>query len=98
MEELDTIIIGSNSSLDNIKTDLYLPTKMPKRPIEITWELDNYEIMNSEGKLRTENLVAQGSLVELKGTLLYNKEVAQYITTVKVYPPELSKREAFIKN
>lgn len=97
MEELDTIIIGSNSSLDNIKTDLYLPTKMPKRPIEITWELDNYEIMNTEGKLRTENLVAQGSLVELKGTLSYNKEVAQYITTVKVYPPELSKEEAFIK-
>ncbi|MEG0793671.1 MAG: hypothetical protein RR399_07605 [Lachnospiraceae bacterium] len=96
MERLDTLILGTNKSPDNIRNNLNLPTKMPGLPIQISWEMDNYKVINLDGELQQDKLNEKGTLVKLKGTLSYKKEKAQYITSVNIYPPLCNKKEQVV--
>ena len=45
---------GENPSLDEVTEDLYFPSSIPGYPFEITWECENYELVQSDGKVRNE--------------------------------------------
>lgn len=93
---MEQLILGRNKSLDRIEYDMELLTKVPDEPVEISWELSQYEVMNVRGELQQENLDEAGTLVDLHAVLTYSEseeEQALYECTVCVYPRGLSEEE-----
>lgn len=93
---MEQLILGRNKSLDRIEYDMELLTKAPGEPVEISWELSQYDVMNVRGELQRENLDKAGTLVGLRAVLTYSEneeEQALYECTVCVYPRKLSEEE-----
>lgn len=94
--QMEQLILGDNKSLDHIESDMNLITGIPGVPIEISWELDRYDVMNVYGELQEEELREEGTLVTLKGILTYSEvpgEQALYECTAMVFPKTLKDRE-----
>lgn len=96
IEQLDSLILGDNESADQVQVDLNLPRKFPGQPIRIEWELDRYDVLNIYGEIQEDQVTEEGTLVEIKGHLLYEQEEALYVTTVKVVPKVRTKKEQMI--
>ena len=86
MEELDEVVLGENESFDRVEKDLNLVTAIEEYPVRIEWQLDSYSVMNLYGEIQEENLVAEGTLVELRGVITYKDEEAIYVQSARVYP------------
>ncbi len=96
IRKMESLILGENESLDRIESDMNLLTKIPGEPVEISWELDHYDVMNVRGELQSDFLKEEGTLVTLSAVLTYsgNEEVqASYQCTVNVFPRTLSDEE-----
>lgn len=96
IKEMDALILGENKSLDRIEYDMNLPDRAPDEPVEISWELSRYDVMNIRGELREEDLEEEGTLVELRAVLTYSEneeEQALYECTVCIYPRTLGDKE-----
>lgn len=94
IRQMETLILGDNESLDHIENDMNLMTKIPDEPIEISWELDRYDVMNVRGELQTE--VVEETLVKLSAILTYSEneeEQALYQCVAKICPKTLSAQE-----
>lgn len=88
MEMLDEVMLGENESFDRIEQDLQLVNELESYPVQIQWELDSYDVIDIEGKLRKEELDEQGTLVEIRAILTYKEEQAIYVRNVMVYPKQ----------
>lgn len=95
--ELQELILGENQSLDEVRCDLNLITSLPNSGIDVSWSLDNYEVMNLTGQLKTENLSQEGSLVKLTALLMYEEETCEYQFYAKVFAPVLSEEERMLQ-
>lgn len=99
-EKMDGWILGENESPDRIEYDLNLLTEIPGQPVDVSWELDRYDVMNIYGELNPEKLVDEGTQVELQAVLTYRErtsEQALYTCTVRVYPPALGEEAAAVE-
>lgn len=86
IDKLDEVILGENESFDRVEKDLNLVTSMEDYPVQIQWQLDSYSVMNLYGEIQEKNLVEEGTLVELRGTISYKEEEAIYVQHARVYP------------
>lgn len=89
IRQMESLILGRNESLDRVEYDLNLLTRMPDEPVDISWELDRYDVMNVNGDLRKDELVPEGTKVMLKAVLTYQKnrkEQTLYECAAMVYP------------
>lgn len=96
IRKLDRLILGANDSLDYITSDMELLTKIPEEPVEIEWELSQYDVMNIYGELQEDALRDEGTQITLKAVLTYTEDrkmQAQYECTVRIYPPGKTKEE-----
>ena len=106
IRKLDLLILGENKSLDEVRSDLELISKMPEEPIEIIWELDRYDVINRQGELQEDTIAEEaadnaglekeGILVNLKAFLRYTEDEtkeALYETAVRIFPPLLTEEE-----
>ena len=96
MKELDQVVLGGNESFNRIETDLNLVTNLPDYPVEIQWDLDSYEVMSIEGKVREDKVTKEGNLVKLRGTLSYGEEQTMYIRNMMVFAPTREGKEQLI--
>ena len=71
---LERKILGENQSLDRIEQDMNLVTEIPGEPVDVSWELDRYDVMNVYGELQEEALSPEGTLVNLKAVLTYQED------------------------
>lgn len=92
-EDLEKLILGENESLDEVRDDLELISEIPETGISVSWEIDNYEVMDLQGDLISENLTDDGTLVKLSASLLYGERQAVHEFYAKVYPPMISRAE-----
>lgn len=93
---METEMLGENRSLDRVEKDLNLMTSIDGFPVEISWELDRYDVMNVYGELQEENLKSDGTLVKLQAVLTYKQDpVEQSIFSCQamVFPATLSRDE-----
>lgn len=95
--ELEYLVLGDNESLDDVRSKLNLVNQIPGTGIGVSWELDNYEVMNLQGELQSEKLTESGTLVQLKALLNYGEEKSQHIFYAHVYPPRLNRTEKLLK-
>ncbi len=96
MEELDEVILGENESRDRVEKNLNLVNQLEGYPVDIRWELDNYEVFDTEGAIQTEQTKTEGTLVEVRGILTYGTKEAVYVTHVMVYPETKEGKEKWI--
>lgn len=96
-EELDTLILGKNESLDYVDQNLNLVTSVEGYPVQLQWELDSYDVMNVYGEIQKESTKKEGTLVELRAVLTYGTEEALYVTNVMVYPEKKSVKESLVE-
>ena len=92
-EDLEKLILGENESLDEVRDDLELISEIPETGISVSWEIDNYEVMDLQGNLISENLTDDGTLVKLSASLLYGERQAVHEFYAKVYPTMISRAE-----
>lgn len=96
--ELEALILGENQSLDEVRSNLNLISRMPGTGISVAWELDNYKVMNQQGELQPETLKESGTLLKLDAFLSYGNEKAQHTMYAKLFPPRRSKTEQCLQN
>ena len=96
-ENLEQIILGDNENPDDVRTDMNLVTEIPDTGISVTWELDNYDVMDIRGGLRQENLTEEGTLVKLTALMRYEEETVSHEFYVRVYPPRMSESEKILQ-
>lgn len=96
MEELDEVILGENESRDRVEENLNLVNQLEGYPVNIRWELNNYEVMNTEGGILTEQTKEAGTLVEVRGILSYKEAEAVYVTHAMVYPETKEGKEKWL--
>lgn len=95
--KLDSFILNGNESLDRVETDLDLMTQIPEEPVDISWELDRYDVMNIQGEIQEDALQEDGTLVDLSAVLTYREDEtkqARYQCTACLYPRTLTRQEA----
>lgn len=93
-------ILGSNESLDRVEYDLNLLTKIPDEPVEVSWEMDRYDVIDTRGEIQTASLSEDGEIVNLSAILTYTedeKEQAMYQCAVHVYPETLTEEEKLLQ-
>lgn len=96
-EELEQLILGQNQSLDEVRSDLDLITEIPGKGIQVSWELDRYDVMDIQGSLQEDALTDEGTQVRLTAVLSYGKERAVHEFYANVLSPVLSEEEQLIK-
>ena len=96
-EKLEVLVLGENESLDEVRSNLKLISAIPDTGISISWELENHDVMNQQGELKTENLPDEGILVKLTAVMSYKEEMAENIFFARLYPPQLSQTEKLLK-
>lgn len=92
-EQLENMILGDNESLDEVRSNLNLVTAVPDKGILVSWELDNYEVMDIQGNLKKENLTDDGTLVQLTAWLSYGEEKASHSFYAMIFPPKMNRIE-----
>ncbi len=96
IRRMEEYILGDNESLDRVESDLNLLAEVPDEPVEISWELDRYDVMNIRGELQENALKETGTLVKLSAILTYEEdeeEQALYQCVANIYPKTLSEEE-----
>ena len=83
---LETLILGENESLDHVDRDLKLITRIDGYPVTIDWELDDYTVMDNEGKINDDFLNPDGQLLMLRATIKYLKISDEYELAARIYP------------
>lgn len=94
---LEKVVLGDNASLDQVRHNLNFIEQIPDMGINVSWEVDNYEVLNSLGELQIDKLIEQGTIVELKAFLSYGKEESVHIFHANLLPPVLTKEEKQLK-
>lgn len=100
ISKIETEILGENDSLDYVVSDLNLMTELKGEPVEISWELDNYSVMNIYGEVQEDKTTEEGTLVKLKAVITYtqNQKIQMiYECVAAVYPKELTQSERLVK-
>ena len=85
-EELETLILGDNKSLDEVRGNLNLITTIPGTDISVSWETDRYDVIDMQGNLK------------LTAVLSYADEKASHEFYIKAYPPLLNDDERIMED
>ncbi|WP_099467364.1 immunoglobulin-like domain-containing protein [Konateibacter massiliensis] len=96
-EMLPTKIMGGNFSLEEVRSNLKLPSKIEGIPVTIEWETDNFDVLGTSGEIANEDLEKEGVSVRLTATLSYQEYSDDCNILVKVLPPLLSEEEELMK-
>ncbi len=83
---LDTVILGENTSFDQIDQPLNLVSELEGLPFEVVWKWSPYQALEKDGTPDDDHVERDGTLVELTAMLYYAESEAQYTRTVRVYP------------
>lgn len=96
MAALDEVVLGENESFDQVEHDLNLVSTLEEYPVEIKWELSCYDVIDEKGAILEEYDIEEGTLVELRGTIIYLETEAVYTVNAMIYPEAKSAKEKLV--
>ena len=97
-EILEELILKENESLDRVETDLNLVDSIEGFPFAISWKIDNYEVMHSDGTLVEDKIPEEGIVITLTATFSYENYKWQSVFCANLVPRKLSAAEKAIKD
>ena len=93
LEELPERIRGGNLSLNQVRSDLNLISRMDEYGITLRWESENCELVDSFGAVNAQDVPEGGAEVELRVELTDGRCPEQYVLPVRVVPQRTGARE-----
>ena len=97
IEKLEEIMLGKNQSLEVVTSDLLFVDRLPGGQVSVEWNVDSYEYLTHQGKLKEENIPDEGVLVEIEATLSFEEEFVVIQRAAHLYPKEYSTLERWLK-
>ncbi len=95
-DTLERLVLGENKSLDEVRKNLNLVGMIPETGIRVSWELDNYDVLDLQGVIKADSLTEEGTLVRLKALLTYGEEKMEHSFYARLYPPRLTRGERLL--
>lgn len=92
IELLPGIICGSNDSLDDVRYDLNLVTRIDGYPFDVSWESSSYALVNTDGTVNNEEL-QESVIVMLTAGFRYDQWSWEHQMYVQVSPKIYTYRE-----
>lgn len=92
MEDMDRRILGQNETLDEVRSDLTLPTAMYDGTVALEWVMEPPDVLNDQGQIEKE-VSEEGEVVELTALMRYGNQEAEYSCYAHIYPPVKTPRE-----
>lgn len=83
---------GENTDLENVRTDLNLPSSLEGYPFRITWESESYERVNVDGSVQNEEL-QEDEVVMLTAGFRYQEWARDHQIYVRVRPALYTEQE-----
>lgn len=96
-QEIEKTCLGENISPDHIVTDLKFSESYANGLVEARWQLDNYEVINTDGTIVEEKTSSEGNLVNAIVYLNCGEYQELYNLSFMVYEPDAGSYAAFIK-
>lgn len=93
---LEQEILGENESLEEVRSDLTLPSSLWGGTVTVEWVLSPSDVLDHSGAVLKE-VGEEGELVELRALLKYREQEAEYTCYAHVCPPVRTKREILEK-
>lgn len=90
VEQLPDLILGENTSTEQIMYDLQLEEDFAEYPFSVEWESDRPDILRSSGRVQS---VEEPTKVMLTANISYGQQQWQEVVTVTVVPLLLSQEE-----
>ncbi len=81
---LPDIILGENTSVDEIRDDLYLPSELEGCPLHLSWKSSNPDLLDSRGKLHEKKLSEQNELIMLTVKMEYGEWQREHSFYVRI--------------
>ena len=92
VDVLPKVICGQNDSLENVRYDLDLATRIEGYPFELSWESNSYAIINTDGTVNNSEL-QESTIVMLTACFRYEKWSWEHQMYVQVNPMVYTYRE-----
>ncbi len=86
-EQLPTLILNENPSLEEVTTDLNLCDEVPGYPFTIRWKCSNYSRIHSNGRVETNELPKEGEVVTLTAQYSYYENLYEQVLYAHVKEP-----------
>lgn len=93
-KEIEKALPGENPSLDQVTKPLVLLKSVPGYAIDITWELGNEGLVESDGTVANDGM-EEPVQQEITAVLAYGEEEQRLVQAITVYPGEQSPSQAF---
>ncbi len=93
LSKVEEIWLGENESADHVEKPLVFPSDLKGYPFKITWECENYRLVDADGTLVGEHINGSGNLTYVSATYSYDQFSATVTYPLMVYPPVLSPPE-----
>ncbi len=93
-KKLEKIVLGQNKSFDEIRTDLRLVSQIPETAVEVTWDMNRYDLLDLSGHIIQDRVSEKGEMIQLKAMLRIGRKEMEHIFYAKIFPPKLSREEA----
>ena len=93
LEELPERIRGGNLSLNQVRNDLNLISRMDEYGITLRWESEHCELVDSFGAVNAQDVPEGGAEVELRVELTDGRYPEQYVLPVRVVPEKTGARD-----
>ena len=84
IREIDKTYLGKNESPDKVQYDLVLKSKYADGLVKAAWQVDDYSIITTEGRVNEKNIPEDGQIVHLQVVLSYGESQRIYQLTVFV--------------
>ena len=84
IREIDKTYLGKNESPDKVQYDLVLKNKYADGLVKAAWQVDDYSIITTEGRVNEKNIPEDGQIVHLQVVLSYGESQRIYQLTVFV--------------
>lgn len=86
-------IKGENESMSEVRTDLELPSDFLEYGVQILWKSENPDILDSFGRVRTDDCPEEGVAVILKAKLTHGTYERETAFPMRIYPKAFTVEE-----
>lgn len=90
-------ILGENTSLSEVRSDLMLPGELPEYGLTLTWESERPELLSSMGLVHGEEADVSGENVYLKARMTNGIFDETVEIPVLIFPKEMDSQTEFFK-
>ena len=96
-KEIDDTFPAENSSVNEIREDVYISSSYQQGAVAADWSFDSYKFIDFDGKIYNENVAEEGELVKASVQLQCGEKTENYEFYFLVCPPKYTETQEIEK-